>query len=237
LSAFENKVMKLLLNRNPRDGESPGEFHHRLHAKLQWLRESFMWVPLTTTFLYRYCTWHGHVARCPEYMPIRVVSEWRSVAYLDALEGKKYSSRGRPKTHPEAHLVECLGPFWRALAVDRRLWREAVRAVLLPKLGLCGDGWDWRFSAHISNNCVDILRGTRMLVPLKLVIMSDSLQVVSSMNGAWHVSAAAHWRQYVEMWRLFERLFCFPWKFENLTVRAACLCTESVCLIRWQMLP
>jgi ribonuclease HI len=226
LSAFESKVMKLMLNRSPRDGESAGDFHHRLNAKLQWLRESFQWVPLTTTFLYRYCTWNGHVARCPPSMPIRIVTEWRSVEYLEAVAAARfpggqprvarYPARGRPKTHPEALLVECLGPFWRALAADRQVWREAVRAVLLPKLGLCGDGWDWRFSAHISNKCADILRGTRMLMPLKLVVMSDSLQVVSSLNGAWHVSQHSQWSHYITMWRQFERLFRFPWKFTNL---------------------
>ena len=78
LHTFELKLLKLTLCRATHDDESDGEFHHRLHTKINELTGAFGWTELRVLAMSTHWTWWGHVARLPEYTPLKGLTGWRS---------------------------------------------------------------------------------------------------------------------------------------------------------------
>ena len=68
------QMMKLMLNRRPREGQSSGEFHAQLEVKLNWLLDSWNWVPFRAQLLKLQANWMEHVARLSPDSLVRLLA-------------------------------------------------------------------------------------------------------------------------------------------------------------------
>ena len=63
LRAFETTILRNTLCMRSREHETDGEFMHRLHKRLSFLKEALGWLDVESQVKAMYLGWHGHVAR------------------------------------------------------------------------------------------------------------------------------------------------------------------------------
>ena len=129
--------------------------------------------------------------------------------------------------------MQAFGVFWRALAVHRQLWAEAIKVcvqgglephqqaeVYLAKCGLripllhAKSLHPVRFLDFISNRHRDVLGGSRLRSPIRLLVFCSSLVVMNMISGVtkpWE-AVVSHVRYIRWLFYLFElRWGCMFW--------------------------
>ena len=226
LHTFELKLLKLTLCRTKHDDESDGEFHHRLHVKINELKQAFGWTELRVLAMSTHWTWWGHVARLPEYTPLKRLTGWRSLGWRnDATVGNKpRMSRSGPVTSFEDVLFRAVGADWRTSAQDRKTWQD-IRSWAVQQhfannaLGIGTMG----FLQHISSKTRDFTRGCIMKTPLRLLHVIDNLQVVQQTLGRWTCGLSCPYASFVHYLRWGFHVFQQVWKFSPPVGYAHCI--------------
>jgi ribonuclease HI len=224
LQTFENKVLLMTMARQPQPGESEGDFLHRQHIRLNFLRDSCGWVSLPILALESQLCWWGHVARMPK-CPVKDIMFWRDLAWYQKIKHSKnrpkMSSRANFKA-PEQFIVDCLGGDWLDVSRDRIAWRAKRKTALWEFVSNsvnlrnydCGSNYSLQ---HISSRMQAMSFGALMLLPLEMLIVSDNETLVRVVRGDIAVSRTDIHFPYVQRLRWNMYMLEHHWRCRKLS--------------------
>jgi ribonuclease HI len=208
LQTFENKILLMTMARQPQPGEDEGDFWHRQHERLNFLRASCGWVSLPVLALESQLCWWGHAARMPK-CPVKDVMFWRDSAWYNVVKHNnkrpRMSSRANFRA-PEQFIVDCVGNNWMELSQNREAWRERRKKALwefvknATNLHNFESGSNYSLQ-HISSRMQDMSLGTNMYQPVELLIVSDNETLVRMVLGEFAVARTDTYYPYVQRLR------------------------------------
>lgn len=203
------EMVRFMLCRHPREGETQGQFIHRLNGTVKWLWDTWLIPSFESQILRTHLGWMGHVARLPATSMVYRVFFWRSTAWRDAQDiavrrtKYRFHNVGRPVKAADAEVSFRVGPLWPMLARHRENWARAVVDALVPLLPadavappllarmglrvpllaptLCP--LDFGFLDHLSNKHAETFLETRMVGMVPVHFFANLPHEIGVLNG------------------------------------------------------
>jgi hypothetical protein len=201
LDAFESKVLKLVMGKSRKSGESDAEFHCRLNRSLKWYKEGFGWTSLSVLAMHLHFGWWGHVRRHGG-TSLSSVLAWRDRTWIQENRTRSHASIIRyARPGPQFHYDDILHgvlPAWADQVADRHAWRK-FRADAVPLLATTAGHWHTGLGPlqPVSNKFRDWSRDCRLSVPIKCLFVSDNQTLVNSACGRSDVKDYAAYQDFL----------------------------------------